>query len=249
MTHSSCLPNCNSFLRGIRTATLIITALVTVAALPLVAAEEGHADHTTAIDHAAGMAQHTTPNTAASSGDGHAHDDSGHSPQSGIGDPEHADGGSDHSDGGSEHDHGSGLLAAIGRFHPMVVHFPIALIIVAAFLAALESVRTVAQPRVRGAALILTHLGAISAVVAALIGWSAWAQASYPDQAQTLDLHRWLGTTSAVVAFTASVCAGCSISRPARLWAWRISLWLGAAAVSVTGHFGASLVFGSNYAW
>lgn len=135
-----------------------------------------------------------------------------------------------------------------GKFHPIVVHFPIALLIVAA---GVELVRTSARrARVSPIALACLAIGATGAVVSAFLGWGDAMSAGYSgDAAGTLGLHRWLGIATAIVA-TAVVGLAIAAQRrsvPRRLRAFRAGVILAAALVGVTGHFGASLVHGGDY--
>lgn len=138
-----------------------------------------------------------------------------------------------------------GLLALLGRFHVLVVHFPIALVLVAAGLAVWDRVQP--TPPVRHAALLTTHLGAAGALVAALLGWASFLTVSYPGAVDTLSLHRWIGTAAGVVAIVASICAGARIEQPRWPVAWLVTLVLGALLVTVASHLGGEVVWGEGY--
>lgn len=131
-------------------------------------------------------------------------------------------------------------LVLLGRLHPVIVHFPIALLIVAAFAELLDVVRRAAS-HVQTRNFCLS-LGAISAVAATGLGWlMAWADAKSGD---VLELHRWLGTASAAIACGAAIVAMRMKGHPA---VTRGSLILAAAVVSTAAHFGGVLVFGPNF--
>ena len=79
-----------------------------------------------------------------------------------------------------------------GRLHPAVVHFPIALILVAAAAETVSAVRRARRPSTLG--LQCLSLGALAAIVAAALGWIG-ADADPPGSTleRTLFIHRWSG--------------------------------------------------------
>ena len=139
------------------------------------------------------------------------------------------------------------LWRFLGRLHPMVVHFPLALIIVAA---ALESLWFFRKGRgVSRTAMTCLVIGAAAAVLAA---WLGWLNAAHEPRGQsvalTLALHRWIG-----IAAAGTACLALSFTLPARFhqrWAvhgYRWSLLIAAGLVSIGGFFGGELVHGSGY--
>ena len=138
-----------------------------------------------------------------------------------------------------------GGMALIGRLHPLLVHFPIGLVLVAAvaevvaMTAGLWDWRTVAVANVRA--------GAVFAIGAAIAGWRL---ASSPgiEATTSLEWHRWLGTIAAVAVLGAALAtAGARGRSPLALWIYRITLFWAAALVAVTGHFGGVLVWGADF--
>lgn len=160
-----------------------------------------------------------------------------------------------------EHDHAedhgqsAGLLRAIrflGKFHPLAVHFPIALILAAALAELLAMWGKL--PIFAGSARYLTLLGGISAVVTAALGWAAGAFAHYPGALEaTLVWHRWLGTATGVTAIVAAICSEWyrrDIGNVVFRRAYRAGLFAAAALAGMAGHFGAMLIYGWGYfAW
>ena len=138
------------------------------------------------------------------------------------------------------------LLDYAARLHPLMIHFPIALLIVAACLDAWELWRPNAA--YAGTIRLLVTLGAVGATVAGLTGWLLAAQTRRPPELQTaLALHRWLGVAVVIAAGFATVACW----RPApssgerRL---RTVVVVGAALlVVVAGHYGGMLVWGLDY--
>lgn len=135
-----------------------------------------------------------------------------------------------------------------GRLHPAVVHFPIALLIVAAVI---EIARTLwRKPRSPNAALPIVWLAAISAIVAAALGWiNAEHEPHGESIADTLFWHRWLGVAVAVIASLAAL-----LSLADRWWhragprvAYRTTLVVGGLLVGYVGYLGAEIVYGQGH--
>jgi uncharacterized membrane protein len=136
-------------------------------------------------------------------------------------------------------------MALMGRLHPVLVHFPIGLVLIAALaevvamITDLHTWRTMAVANVR--------LGSVFAVGAAITGWRL---ASWPGMEATapLEWHRWLGTIAAVAVFGAALAtAGARGRSPVATWVYRITLLWAAALVGVTGHCGGLLVWGADF--
>lgn len=92
------------------------------------------------------------------------------------------------------------LVRWLGRWHPAVVHFPIALFLVAAVLeaAAVWGRRAWLTDGTR----VLIALAALSAIGAAALGWLAMGLPG-PVEDATHTLHRWLGTGIAALGLLA----------------------------------------------
>src|ERR1700730_19010599 len=94
------------------------------------------------------------------------------------------------------------VMAFAGRLPPLLLHFPIALIVVAAvaelmaMLTAFRAWHAVAVANVR--------VGAAFALATAITGW-LMASSAVVDDARTLDWHRWVGTTAAVAMIGAAL--------------------------------------------
>jgi uncharacterized membrane protein len=135
-------------------------------------------------------------------------------------------------------------MVLAGRLHPLLVHFPIALILcaTAAELMALATRRPVWQ----ALAFIQARAGAASAAATAVAGWLL-AISPDIDQSARLEWHRWLSllaTLAALIAATATVGATQSASRR-RLY--RVLLFASAAAVALAAHLGAASVWGAHF--
>jgi uncharacterized membrane protein len=135
-------------------------------------------------------------------------------------------------------------MALTGRLHPLLVHFPIALILIAA-VAELVSLsihfrvwHTVAVANVRA--------GAAFAVASAGAGWIL-ASSRIVEASPALEWHRWLGLMAAVAAVAAALTTGVMDRPSSRIWLYRVALFSAAAFVALAGHFGAVLVWGADF--
>ncbi|MBI1292760.1 hypothetical protein GC173_16215 [bacterium] len=83
------------------------------------------------------------------------------------------------------------LLRWLGGWHPAAVHFPVALLLTAAFLELAAIVRR--KPIYAASNKLLLGIAVLSAFVAAPLGW---INGGLPeaDDASALVLHRWIGT-------------------------------------------------------
>ncbi len=164
------------------------------------------------------------------------------------------------------------LLRFLGRLHPLVVHFPIALLIsallievVAASWRGVGRVRSdprdpdeqspdvardaASRPPAR-AAVVCLLIGAVSAAAAAWFGWMNAAMEPHGQPvAETIEIHRWTGVATAGLAVLALLVAFAASATRLGVFAraYRFVLLLAALLVGVTGHFGASLVYGPAY--
>ncbi|MFM7260091.1 MAG: c-type cytochrome domain-containing protein [bacterium] len=148
---------------------------------------------------------------------------------------------------------GPDIGRAVGRLHPIFVHFPIALGIVAVLAEwwRVASRRSGMSPLT----LPLLAIAAASAVVAASTGWVNAAHEYGNDGGDTLNLHRWIGTGSAVAlvgltwwCWTLSIeLAKGGAAAIASLGSFRWAALVGAAAIGFTGHLGGDLVYGKGY--
>lgn len=128
----------------------------------------------------------------------------------------------------------------LGRLHPLAVHFPIALLLVAA----LAEIMLVIRPSLGLEAIVrfLVATGAAGAVAAALLGWFAtgWR---LEDRSETLALHRWNGTAIGAV----SLVAAWVVFRSQNRTALRALLAILAVALLAQGYLGGEMVFGPNH--
>ncbi|SIN65861.1 DUF1549 domain-containing protein [Algoriphagus halophilus] len=137
------------------------------------------------------------------------------------------------------------LWTFLGRLHPMVVHFPIALLL---FAAALEifSLKNY-QSKFRPAISALLIAGGISAIVSAIFG--LLLASSEGTSGATLDLHKQVGlVTAGLSAFLLFYLYRIHKNRSrSNVRTLRSVLFLTTIGVSITGHFGGSLTHGEDF--
>jgi uncharacterized membrane protein/mono/diheme cytochrome c family protein len=134
-------------------------------------------------------------------------------------------------------------LRWLGKFHLLVVHFPIALLMaaLAAELWAVWQRRRVPSPAVR----FCLGLAAVSAVPAVALGW-LFALGGLGSSG-LLALHRWIGTAAGAWAVGIAVVSEVDARRGVRSWWTRVLLLVGVLLVSVAAHFGGLMVHGKDF--
>ena len=132
------------------------------------------------------------------------------------------------------------ILEIISHFHPVLVHLPIGILLLAILFHWLSSKEKYAA---LAAAIPIAYLvGAITAIASCVTGYLLSGSGEYDET--TLNLHQWMGI---LVAF--SSLAGYLFSRnnnPQQLkWVSILLLVL----LTVTGHLGGTLTHGEGYLW
>ncbi len=130
----------------------------------------------------------------------------------------------------------------LGRFHVLVLHLPIGIILAAVALD--WSARSERFRALGAVSPFLWALAAVSAVATAALGYMHAAEGGF--SADTVAAHRFFGTSVAV--FTVVVWW---LSRRPELYK-RVNVATGIVAlalVTVTGHFGGNLTHGSSFLW
>lgn len=150
-------------------------------------------------------------------------------------------------------DAGPHLGRAFGKLHPLIVHFPIALALVAV---AAEWWRSCSrQTGLSSIARPLLWIAGGTALVGSAAGWVNAAFEYGGEASATLDRHRWLGTGSTVAILAlawwceslhAALRANASAAL-ASLGSFRWASLVVAIAIAVTGHLGGDLVHGEGY--
>lgn len=133
----------------------------------------------------------------------------------------------------------------LGRLHPSITHFPIALLIFAGFLELLTlgKFRHPIRPAIR----LMVLAGAVAAILSALFGWLL--AENQGTAGSTFDLHKQIGIATAVLSFGLLLFLRKSESgsRPSQIIAYRSVLFVAGIGVGIAGHFGGSLVHGEDF--
>ena len=133
----------------------------------------------------------------------------------------------------------------LGHLHPLAVHFPVALLLFAAILE-LFTVKKF-HSKLRPGINLLVLAGALSAIISVALGLLQSRTGDYGKDALTI--HQWTGIGTALLAvFSLFFLKRAEKNTGAGLVKmYRSILFSTAIAVSVAGHFGASLTHGSDY--
>ena len=131
------------------------------------------------------------------------------------------------------------LLQMVGRTHPLLVHFPVALLLVAAMSEFGGIWRR--TPEVGSMARGLVWFALPATFAAAFAGWTMSEREPLSRaMASTLEWHRWTGV--GVLGLTLL----CVVLRR-KTAAFRCVLFCGALGVAVTGHLGGTMSWGEGY--
>jgi len=127
----------------------------------------------------------------------------------------------------------------LGRFHPVLVHLPIGILLIAAFfqLLAWKPAFTFLQPAIP----FIVFWGMIGAVFSCITGYMLSLSGDYDEQ--LVSRHQWMGIITAVVSLVLCLLYRFSVSE-------KIARWFSAGIIvliSITGHLGGSLTHGSGY--
>ncbi|MEO6723451.1 MAG: DUF1549 domain-containing protein [Ferruginibacter sp.] len=133
----------------------------------------------------------------------------------------------------------------LGHLHPLAVHFPVGLLLFAAILE-LFTVKNF-HSKLRPGINVLVLAGALSAMIAAVLGLLQARTGDYGKDALTI--HQWTGIGTAVLTvFCLFILRRTKKNTNAALIkTYRTTIFSTAIAISVAGHFGASLTHGSDY--
>ncbi|MBU2904710.1 DUF1549 domain-containing protein [Arenibacter algicola] len=136
------------------------------------------------------------------------------------------------------------IFQLLGRFHPLVVHFPIGLLVVALFLEFL----TLGGKRkdLREGINWMVFLGAAFAVLAAVLGWLLRTHDDY--EGDLVLFHQNTGIATAVMAIVTGFLLRTTLKGKFDSYLYyRFGLFATVLVLVVAGHLGANLTHGEDY--
>lgn len=154
------------------------------------------------------------------------------------------------------------FIRYLGKFHPLVVHFPIALILFAGLFELMAFPRWVYrilklhEDTLRQAARLFLIFAALTSIVATVLGWFNAAFSSYPEVLNdTLEQHRWSGTILTVLTLITVFLNRMRFRRFSSSnkksgvtgLIYGLSLLVLCVLITIAGHLGGTLVFGIGY--
>lgn len=132
----------------------------------------------------------------------------------------------------------------LGRFHPLVVHIPIGVIL---FAFVLEIFGQLSNTNYRKAIVLAYVVTGISGALAAFIGYLLSSSGGYDES--TLGWHKWLGILTSVLALLlAAIKSREAVDKSVgRFTISQIGLVIALVFIAVTGHLGGNLTHGETY--
>ena len=127
----------------------------------------------------------------------------------------------------------------IGRFHPVLVHLPIGILLLACFFQflILKPRFAVLQPAIP----VMLFWGMLGAAFSCISGYMLSLSGDYDEQ--LVDRHQWMGIFTAILSLLLYLLHQFSINETIARW---VSLGI-IVLITITGHLGGSLTHGSDY--
>ncbi|MCM4166168.1 hypothetical protein KCTC52924_03091 [Arenibacter antarcticus] len=132
------------------------------------------------------------------------------------------------------------IFQLLGRFHPLLVHFPIGLLVVALIF----ELFTIGGKRkgLREGINWMIYAGTISAILAALMGWLL---STFDDYSGDLvNYHQYAGIATAIMAI---ITVFLMRKKQSDYRLYRSGLFITVISLTVAGHLGANLTHGEDY--
>lgn len=149
---------------------------------------------------------------------------------------------------GSTPQQASMLVRFIGRLHPLIIHFPIALILTAGLLELVRIVRR--RPESSHTAHVCLMIGTFFAVLAVGSGLANEAAEPHGEGTQSvLWWHKWIAICTTVLII-ATLTWATLFRNSSGTWRRRVyvaGLLVSMTAMAITGHYGGRMVFGDGY--
>jgi uncharacterized membrane protein len=133
----------------------------------------------------------------------------------------------------------------LGKFHLLLLHFPIALLLAAGVAELWSAWKGSLSPS--AVVRFCLCLGAAAAVPTVALGWLHALGGHGVGSPGLLGFHRWLGTAAGLWVVATGVWSERDSRRGVRSWHVRLMLFAGALLVALTAHFGGMLVHGEDF--
>jgi mono/diheme cytochrome c family protein len=137
------------------------------------------------------------------------------------------------------------LLRWVGKFHLLMIHFPIALIFAAGLGEGWSIWRRSLVPS--NVVRFCLWIAALAAVPTVVLGWLYAAGGNGASSPLLLLAHRWLGTTAAGWLVFLATCSERDARHGARSWTVWFLLAAGIGFTAITAHFGGLLAHGADF--
>ena len=131
------------------------------------------------------------------------------------------------------------VIDFIGRFHPVFIHLPIGILLMACFFQIISTRAKFAS--LKPAIPVLIFWGMISAILSCITGLALANNGDYEDV--TVDQHQWLGISVAFVSIVYYLLN----KKLFRGNAIQVLSFLLIILITITGHLGGSITHGPNY--
>jgi uncharacterized membrane protein len=131
----------------------------------------------------------------------------------------------------------------LGRLHPLILHFPIVLIVLSLLLEVLHRYFIKSIPR--GLVTIILSLAAVTSFVAIAAGFFLYASGEYAGD--LIDSHLWGGVITGTCVFVTLAFCLLSRSKPMFGHAYLSALLITNLAVGYASHLGGSVTHGRDY--
>lgn len=130
-----------------------------------------------------------------------------------------------------------------GHFHPVVVHLPIGMLMIAAILEIISRKKglTALQPAIAP----ILFLGMITAIISCIFGYLLASSGEYSEE--TLFLHQWMGIGVALTALAAWYMKVNWQQDPTMKKAYMPAVYLIVILLTGTGHLGGNMTHGEDY--
>lgn len=137
------------------------------------------------------------------------------------------------------------LWKFMGRLHPLIVHFPVSLIVIAGFMELLSLKKY--NSNLRAGIHVLLVVGTVSAILSVVFGWLLANLENYSGD--ILALHQWMGIGTAILSCLILLLINAIQKKSKRglIIVYRAVLLVTILGITITGHLGASITHGADF--